>query len=447
MQVTETVSEGLRRELKVVIEAQELDGKLSKRLEDLKDTVRIKGFRPGKVPVAHLRRVYGKSVMAEIIQQALNETMQKALEERDEKPAYEPKVTMTEDEKEVEEILAGKADLAYSMEFEIVPSIEVMDLSKLALEKEVAEVSDEDIDKRIEQIAEGSVTYEDKDGTADTDDQVTIDFVGKIDGEAFEGGSAEDAPVVIGRNAFIPGFEEGLIGLKAGDEKNLEIKFPEEYGAKDLAGKDAVFEVKVKKIGSPVKPEINEEFAKNMGMDSVDALKEAISKQIADEHKGASKTKLKRTILDALDENHSFELPPTLVEQEFTSVWGQLQQDMERNGQTFEDENTTEDAEKEKYQKLAERRVRLGLLVSEIGEKNEIQVSEDDVKEAMFEQIRQFPGQEQQVLEYFKNTPQAVAQLRAPIFEDKVVDFIAALAKVEEKTVPVDELYKFPEEE
>lgn len=447
MQVTETVSEGLRRELKVVIEAQELDGKLSKRLEDLKETVQIKGFRPGKVPVAHLRRVYGRSVMAEIIQQSLNETMQQALKDRDEKPAYEPKVTMTEDEKEVEEILAGKADLAYSMEFEVVPPIEVMDLSKLELEKEVAEVSDEDINKRIEQIAEGSVSYEDKDGAAETDDQVTIDFVGKMDGEPFEGGSAEDAPVVIGRNAFIPGFEEGLIGLKAGDEKNLEIKFPEEYGAADLAGKDAVFEVKVKKIGAPVKPEIDDEFAKTMGMDNLAALKEAITKQIADEHKGASKTKLKRKILDALDENHSFELPGTLVEQEFDSVWKQLQQDMERNGQTFEGENTTEDAEKEKYQKLAERRVRLGLLVSEIGEKNEITVSEEDVKEAMFEQIRQFPGQEQQVFEFYKNNPQAVAQLRAPIFEDKVVDFIAALAKVEDKTVPVEELYKFPEEE
>ncbi|MGH1352976.1 MAG: trigger factor [Methyloligellaceae bacterium] len=447
MEVTETVSEGLKRELNVVVEAQELDGKLTERLEGMKDRVQIKGFRPGKVPVAHLRRVYGRSVMAEIVQGTISDTTRNALEERNERPAFEPQLKMTEDEKEIEAILAGKSDLAFSLAFEIIPQIEVTDLKKIELEKEVAEVSDEEVQEGLEKLAEGGVTYEAKDGAAELDDQVTIDFLGKIDGEAFEGGSAEDAPVVIGQNAFIPGFEEGLLGLKAGDEKDLKIDFPADYGAADLAGKAAVFEVKVKSVSSPVKPEINEEFATSMGMESLDKLKEAVSDQIGEHHKDATRNKLKRKILDALDDTHSFELPPTLVEQEFESVWNQLKQDMEKNSQTFESENTTEEEEKEKYQKLAERRVRLGLLLSEIGDKNEIKVTDEEVNKAMIDRMRQFPGQEQQILQFYKEHPEAVAQMRVPLYEDKVIDFIAAMAKVTEKVVSVEELHKYPEEE
>ncbi len=447
MEVTETVSEGLKRELNVVVEAQELDGKLKERLEGMKDRVQIKGFRPGKVPVAHLRRVYGRSVMAEIVQGTISDTTRSALEERNERPAFEPQLKMTEDEKEIEAILAGKSDLAFSLAFEVLPPIEVTDLKKIELEREVAEVSEEEIQEGVEKLAEGGVTYEAKDDVAEVDDQVTIDFVGKIDGEAFEGGSAEDAPVVIGRSAFIPGFEEGLIGLKAGDEKDLNIDFPADYGAADLAGKAAVFSVKVKTVSSAVKPEINDEFASSMGMENLEKLKEAVSQQIGDHHKDAARAKLKRKVLDALDETHSFELPPTLVEQEFDSVWNQLKQDMEKNGQTFESEEISEEEEKEKYQKLAERRVRLGLVLSEIGDKNEIKVTDEEVNKVLIERMGQFPGQEKEFLQFYKEHPEAIAQMRVPLYEDKVIDFIAAMAKVTDKTVSVEELHKYPDEE
>ena len=447
MQVTETVSDGLKRELEVVIAAQELDGKLSTRLEDLKDKVRIKGFRPGKVPVAHLRRVYGRSVMAEIVQETVNETTQKALSDRNERPAFEPQVSLTEDEKEVEEIISGKQDLAFKLSFEVIPEIEVADLAKIELEKEVADVSDEDIEKSMNHLLEGNTTYSAKDGAAEDGDQVTIDFLGKIDGEAFSGGAAEDAPVVIGQNAFIPGFEEGLIGLKAGDEKDMPVKFPEDYPSQDLAGKEAVFEVKVKEVAAPVKAELNEGFAKNLGMESVEKLREAVVSQITQQNFDAAKNKLKRKVLDALDDKHSFELPPTLVDQEFNAIWEQLKTDLEKSGKTFEDQGSSEEEQKEKYQTLAERRVRLGLLLSEIGIKNEIEVTEDDMKKAIVEQAQQYPGQEKQILEMYQKNPQALAQLRAPIFEEKVVDFVAALAKITEKKVTSEELYKYPEEE
>ena len=447
MQVTETVSNGLKRELEVVVKAQELDGKLSTRLEELKDKVRIKGFRPGKVPVAHLRRVYGKSVMAEIVQETVNETTRKALEDRNERPAYEPEISLTENEEEVDQIISGKQDLAFKLSFEVIPEIEVTDLAKLAVEKEVADVSDEDIQKGLDHLIENNVTYESKEEAAETGDQVTIDFLGKIDGEAFSGGSAEDAPVVIGQNAFIPGFEEGLIGIKTGEEKDLPVDFPEDYPSEDLAGKKAVFEVKVKDVASPKKPELNDEFAKTLGLDSIDKLREIVTKQIEEQNNDAARTKLKRKILDALDSSHSFELPETLVDQEFDSVWQQITSEMERSGRKFDAEGSSEEEQKEKYHKLAERRVRLGLLLNEIGQKNEIQISEDDVKQAMIEQAKQYPGQEQQILEMYQKNPQAIAQLRAPIFEEKVIDFIAAMANVSEKTVSSEELYNFPDDE
>ncbi len=447
MQITETVSEGLKRELKVVVEAKELDNKLSTRLEELKDRVNIKGFRPGKVPVAHLRRVYGRSVMAEIVQQTVSETTSEALKERNERPAFEPEIALTEDQEEVENIINGKQDLAFTVSFEILPAIELADLSSIELEKEVAEVSEDDFDKALEQISESNTNYSEKDGAAETGDQVVIDFVGKIDGTPFEGGSANDAPVVIGQNAFIPGFEEGLIGAKTDEEKELSITFPEDYPSAELAGKSAVFEVKVKSISAPAKPEINDEFAKNLGLESLEKLNEILKTQIEEQHNNASKTKLKRKVLDALDETHSFELPPTLVEEEFKSIWQQIQSDMEKAKKTFEDEGTTEEKEKEKYQKLAERRVRLGLVLSEIGEKNDIKVSDEEMQQAVYNATRQYPGKEKEVIEMYQKNPQALASLRAPIYEDKVIDFIVALAKVTEKTVETEELYKYPDNE
>lgn len=447
MQVTETLSEGLKREIKVVVEAKELGDRLSKRLDELKDQVRIKGFRPGKVPVAHLRRVYGRSVMAEIVQQTVNESSQKAITDREEKPAFEPKIALSEDQEEIEQIMEGKADLAFTLSFEVLPPIEISDISKISLERQVAEVTDEDVQTGIDRLAESSTTYKKKDGVAETGDQVTINFVGKIDGEEFEGGTAEDAPLVLGQNGFIPGFEDGLIGSKADDERAVEATFPEDYPVDRLAGKTAVFDVKIKEVAEAHLPDIDDDFAKSMGLENVEKLTEAVRGRISDEYKEASRLKLKRSLLDALDERHQLALPPTLVKQEFDAVWTKVTEDLKRADKTFEDEGTTEEKVRQKYQELAERRVRLGLVLSEIGGENEIQVSEEEVKRAILEQVRQYPGQEQQVFEFYKKNPQAVAHLRAPIFEDKVVDFLLELAHVEEKSVTAEELLSAPDEE
>ena len=447
MQVTETLSEGLKREIKVVVEAKELGDRFSQRLDELKDKVRIKGFRPGKVPVAHLRRIYGRSVMAEIVQQTVSETSQRALSDRKEKPAFEPKVALSEDEKEIEQVMDGKADLAFTLSFEVLPPIELSDLSKMTLIKEIAEVTDDDVQQGIDKLAESNIFYKKKDGAAEKGDQVTIDFVGKIDGETFEGGEAQDAPLVLGKNAFIPGFEEGLIGSQAGEERVVDVTFPEDYPAERLVGKPAVFEVKVKEVAAPQKVAIDDDFAKTMGLEDVEKLTEAVRSKINDEYEQASRIKLKRNLLDSLDEMHDVELPPTLVEQEFNAVWTKITEDLKRAEKTFEDEGTTEEKLRKVYQDLAERRVRLGLVLSEIGAENDIKVTEEEVKRTLMEQARQYPGQEQQVLEFYKNNPQAVAQLRAPIYEDKVVDFLLELATVEEKTVTAEQLLSASEDE
>ncbi len=447
MQVIETNTDGLKRELKITIGAEELDNKLLEKLEELKDKVNIKGFRPGKVPVAHLRRVYGRSVMAEVVQQAVTEASDKAISERELRPAFEPDIAFTEDQDEIEEILSGKADLIYTLSFEILPKIEIADLSSIKLEKEMAEVEDKDVQDGLNRLAKNNVTYIKKDGTAEEGDQITIDFVGKIDGEPFEGGSAEDAPVVIGQNAFIPGFEDGLIGAKAGEERSLDITFPEKYPAEKLAGQAATFEVKVKEVGTPVLPEINDEFSKMLGMETLDELKKAISKQIQEDYDSTAKAKLKRKLLDILDEKHQFDPPPKLIEQEFEAVWQKVKQDLERAERTFEDEDTTEEAAREEYQKVAERRVRLGLVMSEIGEKNEIKVTDEEVRRSLMDYIQNFPGQEKEVLEFYQKNPQALAQLRAPIYEEKVTDFILELADVTEKTVSLEELLESPDDD
>ena len=447
MEVTETSSDGLKRELKVVIGAKDLDKRLSARLDELKDQVQIKGFRPGKVPINHLRKVYGRSVMAEVLQQAVAETSQQALDKRAERPAFQPDIALPEDESEIENVMSGKADLAYTMSFEVLPDFEVTDFSKLKLEKLVSDVADDDIKKGVEQLLEGSVVYETKDGAAKDGDQVTIDFVGKIDGEPFEGGAAEDAPVVLGQGRFIPGFEDGLVGAKAGDKTTVKSTFPDDYPAKNLAGKDAEFDVTVKAVAAPVKPKADDEFAKTMGFEKIEEVRDAVQKKLADELAGASRTRLKRVLLDKLDEAHTFGLPAKLVENEFEAIWGQVTADMERAGSSFEDENMTEESARERYQKIASRRVRLALVLSEIGEKNEIQVSDEEVNQALMTRVRQFPGREREVLDFYKQNPQAVAELRAPIFEDKVVDYILELAKVSEKKIASEELLKIPDDE
>jgi len=447
MQVTETVSDGLKRELKVTVALPEIQEKVDARLHEMKQRANIKGFRPGKVPVEHLRRLYGRSIMTEVLQQTISETSQKAISEREERPAQQPQINLPEDSQGVESVISGEADLEYTMSFEVIPDMELADLRQLKLEKEVAEVEDEDIDKSVQQLLESSASYEPKDGASEDGDQLKVDFVGKIDGEPFEGGSAEDIAVVLGKNQFIPGFEEGLIGAKPGEERVVNVTFPEEYGAEHLAGKQAEFDVKVKEVGAPKLPEADDDFAKTMGFDSMDKLRDAIRDKLGKELEQASRTKLKRQLLDELDKAHDFQLPASLVEQEYNELWQQTTQQMERSGQSFEDMGTTEEAEQARNRKLAERRVRLGLVLAEIGQRNNIEVTDEEMKRAMMDQARQYPGQEKQVLEYFQQNPNALMELRGPVFEEKVVDYALAMAEVNEKSVSKDDLFKMPEEE
>ncbi len=447
MNVTEANADGLRRKLKVVIGADELERRLSARLDELKGRARLKGFRPGRVPKDHLRKVYGRSVMAEVVQQAVAESSREAISQRDERPAFQPTVALPEDQAEIDRIFSGASDLAYTLSFEVMPKIEPMDFGKIALEKPVAPVTDEDIAKAIDRIRAANLRYKPKDGPAEKGDRLIIDFVGKIDGEAFAGGSTEDAPVLLGSGNFIPGFEEGLLGVKAGEEREVEATFPAEYQEASLAGKTAKFEVKVKEVGAPETPPLDEDFAKGLGVDSVDALRETVKKRLEQDRAVASRLKLKRALLDVLNEGHDFELPPTLVDNEFNAIWHQVTADLERSKRTFADEGTTEEKARADYRDIAARRVRLGLVLSEVGQRSQIQVTDDEVSRALLERVRQFPGQERKVYEYYRNNPQLLAELRAPIFEDKVVDYILELAKITERPVTPEELYADPDED
>jgi trigger factor len=441
MNVTETNTEGLRRELKVVVPADELEQRLSSRLDQLKDKARIKGFRPGRVPKDHLRKIYGRSVMAEVVQQAVTETSQQALSEREERPAFQPQVGLPEDEAEINEIFAGTGDLAYTLTFEVLPRVEVMDLSTLKLERPVAPVSDKEIDEAIDRILATNQNYKPKDAAAEKGDRITIDFVGKLDGEAFEGGTAQDAPITLGAGGFIPGFEEGLMGVKPGGEHVVEATFPDNYPEKKLAGKAVTFDVKIKEVATPETPTLDDEFAKSLGVESVAEMRETVKARMEHDRALAARIKLKRDLLDALNEAHDFDLPPTLVDNEFNAIWEQVTKDLENAKKTFKDEGTTEEQAKEEYRHIAARRVRLGLLLSEIGSRNEISVTDEEVNKALIERIRQFPGQERQVYDHYRQNPQALAEIRAPLYEDKVVDYVLELATLNETEVSLDELY------
>ena len=444
MQVNETLSEGLKHEFQISIPAAEIDAKVNERLIGMKDKVRINGFRPGKVPVAHLKKVYGKSVAAETLEETIRETNQKIFTDRGFRLANEAKVTMPTDQAEIEGVLDGKKDLNYSVAIEGVPPIELADFKTFKVEKQVAEVSDADLDDAMKRIADQSRPYAAKaeGAKAEKDDRVTVSFKGTIDGVAFDGGTGSDIPVVLGSNSFIPGFEDQLIGIGAGETRTLKVAFPKNYGAPNLAGKDAEFETTATLIEAPQEAKIDDEFAKTLGLESLDKLKEAMRERLTQEFAGATRQKLKRELLDRLDETHKFDAPESLVNDEFDLMWKSINAEMESSGKTFADEDTTEDKAKEDYRKIADRRVRLGLVLSEIGDKNKITVTDDEVSRAVIERARQMPGREKEVWDYYRSNPGAVAQLRAPIFEDKVVDFILELAQVTEKKVSREELLK-----
>ncbi len=446
MRVTETSAAGLKREYRVVVPASDLEAKVNERLDDLKGRVQLRGFRPGRVPVAHLKRLYGKSAMAEVIEAAVREANSKIVTDHGFKLATEPKVVLPSDEGAVQGVIEGKSDLAYTVELEIVPPITLADFKTIKLTRLTAEVTDAEIDKTLQTIAEQNRPFVAKAEGAQNGDRVTLSFEGTIGGTPFEGGKGEDVPLVLGAGQFIPGFEEHLVGLKAGDSKTFDVKFPDDYRATHLAGKDATFAVTVKAVEAPGAVTIDDDFAKTLGVDSLAKLKDAIKERLQREHAGVSRQKLKRALLDQLDELHKFEPPPSLVEQEFNSVWSQIEKDLKEQGRTFADEDTTEEKAREEYRAIAERRVRLGLVIAEIGERNTIKVSDEQLRASVMEQVRQYPGQERQIWEFYQKNPGALANLRAPLYEDKVVDFLVELAEVTEQPVSRDELFKEDEE-
>jgi trigger factor len=446
MQIIETTREGLKRELKVTVPKEDMSSRLASRLEQLKGQVRLNGFRQGKVPVAHLRKVYGRQAMAEIVNDLINKETGQILVGRGERAAQRPEIAMTEDENEAQEILAGKQDFEFTVAYEVLPEIEIPDLAAIEIERPLATVTDADVEERSLQIAESARQYEEKQGAAADKDRVTVDYSGSIDGTPFDGGSDTGAQLVLGSKRFIPGFEEQLIGAKAGDRRTIEVEFPADYAAANLAGKKASFDVTVHKVEQPGKLELTDEVAKQLGVESAAKLRETVRTQLENSFGLFTRARVKRQVLDKLDELTRMELPEKMVAAEFENIWKQVTGELERSGKTFADEETTEEKARDEYRKLAERRVRLGLLLAQIGEKAQIQITEEELQRAIYDQVRQYPGQEQQVFDYFRKHPDAVAGLRAPIYEDKVVDHIVVTAKVTDKPVSKEELMKEPEE-
>ena len=446
MQVVEKSAAGLSRVIEVTVPAAELNEKLDARIKEVAPQMKLKGFRPGKVPASHVRKAYGRDLMGEIVNTTLNESSQKALEEAKVRPAAPAEMKLTSD---MDKVVAGEADLAYEMSLEVMPEFTPVDPKTLKLERPVYEATDADIDETLKELASQSKSYEDKTGKtvkAVDGDQLTIDFVGKIDGEAFEGGSATDADLVIGSGRFIPGFEEQLKGAKVGDEKVVEVTFPEDYQAAHLAGKAATFDVTVKAIKAEAETRIDDDFAKRLGLEDLEKLKSILKDNLNQQYTNAARFKLKRALLDQLDAGHSFDLPPKMVEAEFDGIWRQVEADKEAGRLPEEDAKKSDKALKEEYRKIAERRVRLGLVLAEIGRANNVGVTDQELNNALMAEARNYPGQERQVLDFYRQNPEAAAQMRAPIYEEKVCELIFGQAEMTDKPISKDELMKEDEE-
>jgi trigger factor len=448
MQVTQTSSQGLKQEFKVVLPAADLAAKLGAQLAEVQAKAQIKGFRPGKAPIAHLKKLYGKGIMGEVLQEAVNEANRKIVEDNQLRIAVEPKLEFPGGQDEVERALEAEGDFAFTVTFETLPRFEVGSFDDISLERPVAEVSDEEINTALKNLADRAQEFEPREegAKAEKGDKLTIDFTGKLDGVPFEGGTGGDIDIVLGSNTFIPGFEDQLEGAVVGEQRLVKVKFPEDYSATHLAGKDAEFDVTMKAVAAPKPLEIGEELAKKYSFENFDAMKEAVKGNLeADFHK-ISREKLKRALLDALDARYSFELPETLVEQEFNNIWSQHEAESRRAGQPVAEEGKTEEETRAEFRKIAERRVRLGLVLAEIGQNAGVTVEDKDLTEALVERVRMFPGQEKQVWDFYRNNEQALAQLRAPIYEERVVDHISKLIKITDKTVTKEELFKEEDE-
>jgi trigger factor len=439
MQVTEINTAGLKREYKITVMAGDIDRLYQDKLKELGQRVRLPGFRPGKAPVGLLKKQYGKAVMGEVLQETVSSATRQAMMEQEIRPALEPKIEVTKFEE--------GGDLEYTVAVEVMPEIVPSDLRQLKFEKFVAEVGEGEIDSMLRRLADQQKSFEkiENPGPAAKGEALVIDFAGSVDGVAFEGGSAKDYVLELGSGGFIPGFEDQLIGASVGAKPLVAVTFPADYGNRHLAGKQASFQVEVKELRRAKVMAIDDELAKRVGLQNLAELRDAVRKQIEQEHSAMTRARLKRALLDALSAAHDFAVPQGMVDMEFAQIWRQFQADPAVAQAEMAAEKKTEEEIKADYHKIAERRVRLGLLLAEIGRINNIEVKPDEVTRAMIEQARRFPGQERQIMEYFQKNPEALARLRAPVFEDKVVDFIVELADVAERKVSVEELAREPE--
>jgi len=434
MQITEISASGLKREYKVVINAAALESTVNEKLEAVRGQVNMPGFRPGKAPAALVKKQYGRALLGEAMEESVNSALQKTLEDNKLRPAMQPKV-------DIQTFEEGK-DFECTIAVEVLPEIVPGDFKQIKLERLVVEPNDTEVDEFMTRLSDQQKTYEKADKVSEKGDQVVIDFSGSVDGVKFDGGTATDYPLVLGSNSFIPGFEDQLVGMKVGEQKIVKVTFPEAYGNSDLAGKPADFDCTMKEVRAAGAVTIDDEFAKRFGLQSLQELKDNIKRDLGSEYKNLSRMKMKRSLLDQLSDQHSFEVPPGMVEMEFGQIWNEIAADKARLDAEMAEEKKTEDELKAEYKKIAERRIRLGLLLSEVGRINNIEVKSEEITRAMVEQARRFPGQERQVMEYFQKNPEAAQSLRAPIFEDKVVDFIVEMASVTDKTVTKEELQK-----
>jgi trigger factor len=442
MQIVEKSVEGLSRVYGVTVPAALLAEKVEARIAEITPTLNIKGFRPGKVPAGHVRRMFGKSLMSEIVEQTINETTQKVLTDNNLRPAGEPDLRP---EGDIQDVVEGRTDLAYEIALEVIPEFVPADFSEISLKRPIYEPTEEEVGEALAELAESSKTFEPRKGKtvkSKDGDQLLIDFVGRVDGEAFEGGGAEDATLTLGSGQFIPGFEEQLVGAKPGDEVLVKVTFPAEYQAAQLAGKDAEFTVQVKEVRAPKASKADDALAERLGIENLEKLKELLRSNLQSQFAGATRFKLKRALLDILDERHDFLLPPRMVEAEFSQIWDQVQQDKTAGGLPPEDSDKSDAQLEVEYRKIAERRVRLGLVLAEVGRINNVQVTEQELAEAMRAEAMRYGPQAQQIFDFLRQNPSAQSQIRAPIFEEKVVDLIVSRAKVEDEKVSKEDLLR-----
>jgi trigger factor len=435
MQITETNAEGLKREFTVTVASNDIEQKMQDRLSEIGRTIRLPGFRPGKVPMPVLRKRYGASVMGEVLEKAVSDSSAQAMRQHNLRPALQPKI----------EIVSFKegTDLEYKMAIELLPEIKPVDFSELHLERLRPEIPEAEVDKAVQRIAEPNRKSAAVDRPAASGDVLVIDFIGKVDGKEFPGGTVQAHSLELGSGRFIPGFEDQLVGAKAGEHREVRVTFPADYGSEELVGKPAEFAVEVKEVREKQALAVDDDLAKEMGFDALDGLRKAVREQLERDYGGVARQRLKRALLDQLAAKHDFPVPPGMVALEFEAIWKQFQEAREQNKDEVKDEAGKGDDElRIEYRAIAERRVRLGLLLSEVGRANAITVNQDEVNRALGEEARRHRGYERQVVEFYRNNPAALANLRAPIFEDKVVDFITEMATVVDKTVPIEDLLK-----